>query len=201
MDESHADEPVGPLRPRFGKLTMIFGIIVALGLLVATLSGPRTTSGDTPTVSTLDPRAVPLGALAGQPAPDISFPLFDGSTFSIADHFANDGRPLVLNFWASWCIPCREEMPAFSELAAENPEIAFVGVAVDDARQSAVDFAEQVAVVYPLGIDESNTIGQSYPYLGLPTTYLIGADGIVARQIQGQVLKEQLAAYLDFDLG
>lgn len=193
-------ESPGPIRPRFGKLTLIFGLIVSVGLLATTLTGPRTTTNDTTSVVTLDPRTVPLGALSGELAPDFTFPLFDGGTFSIADHFANDGRPLVFNFWASWCLPCREEMPGFSRLAEENPDIAFVGLAVDDTRQAALDFAEEIAVVYPLGIDEASSIGLIYPYIGLPTTYLINADGIVVRQIQGQVLEEQLLAFLEHDL-
>jgi len=205
MDEVTADDetpkPGGPLRPRFGRLSLIFAAIVVGGLIVASVGNTSGGDSGSASVSTLDPRVVPLGALAAQPAPDVSFPLFDGATFSVAEHFATDGRPLVVNFWASWCIPCREEMPAFSELATENPQIAFVGVAIDDFPVPAREFAEEVGVVYPLGIDQDRTVGDSYPYIGLPTTYLIDEDGIVARQIQGQVLKEQLRAYLEFDLG
>lgn len=193
-----------PLRPRFGRLAMIFMGVVIIGLGLNTLfggDGGQASGGDSPTAITMDPAAVPLGALAGEPAPDAGFMLLDGGTFGVADHIATDGRPLVLNFWASWCAPCRAEMPEFSELSEEYPEVAFVGVAVDDTETAARQFADEIGVVYPLGFDADRHVADTYPYIGLPTTYLIGADGTVARQIQGQVTKAQLEAFLQHDLG
>ena len=152
-----------------------------------------------PEATEFDVASFPRGALGGEPAPDVSFPLFDGTTFSMAEHFATDGRPVVLNFWASWCFPCRTEMPGFSEVAEENPDVAFIGVAVDDAESSAADFAEEIGVSYPLGFDEAGSVASSYPYIGLPTTFLIGADGVVTHQIQGQVTGTVLQAFIDHD--
>jgi len=181
-----------PLRPRFGRLTAIFIVVIIGGLLVISALDNETQG--------FEPGSVPRGALARQAAPNISITMLDGTTFSMAEHFESDGRPLVMNLWASWCIPCREEMPAFDELAIANPDIAFVGFAVDDQRNASEEFAAEIGVSYPLGVDEERAIAARYPYVGLPTTYLIDADGIISRQIQGQVSKEQLDAYLDFDL-
>ena len=140
----------------------------------------------------------PRGSLAGQPAPDFSFPLFDGSRFDLARFFADDGRPLVLNIWASWCGPCRNEIPAISRVAVANPDVAFVGVAAEDRFSEAQRFALEINASYPMGIEEDPVSGV-FPYVGLPTTYLINSDGVVVRQIQGEVTAAILQAFIDYD--
>ncbi len=202
--EESVSEPEGPHEPapvpwRIGKLTMIFLAIVAVGFLIkfAVSDEAPVNSLD----STFDVENFPTGALGGQPAPDVSFPLFDGSTFDLGEHLINDRRPVVLNLWASWCFPCRTEMPEFSEVAMANLGVAFVGVAVTDDREAATAFAEEIGAAYPLGIDEDNEVVGSYPYIGLPTTYLISADGTVTHQIQGQITGVALQAFIDYDFG
>lgn len=148
----------------------------------------------------IDVAGFPRGALAGEPAPDILLPLFDGSEFVLSHHLSVDGRPVVLNLWASWCTPCRREIPEFSRVAEANPGVAFVGAAVEDAPGPAKAFAAEVGASYPMGIDEHLTVKSGYPFVGLPVTYLIGADGTVARQIQGQLNAATLQAFIDHDL-
>ena len=148
----------------------------------------------------IDVANFPRGALAGEAAPEITLALFDGSEFVLSDHLAEDGRPVVLNLWASWCTPCRREIPEFSQVASANPEVAFVGAAVEDARGPAEAFAAEVGASYPLGIDEKLTVKNGYPFVGLPVTYLIASDGTVARQIQGQLSGPVLEAFIDHDL-
>ena len=147
----------------------------------------------------IDVAGFPRGALAGEPAPEINLSLFDGSEFVLSTHLAQDGRPLVLNLWASWCTPCRREIPEFSQVAEANPDVAFVGAAVEDARGPAEAFATEVGASYPMGIDEMLTVKNGYPFVGLPVTYLINADGTVARQIQGQLSGPALQAFIDHD--
>ena len=160
-------------------------------------------SAEPPTESAqpvIDVESFPRGALAGEPAPDILLPLFDDTEFVLSTHLAEDGRPVVLNLWASWCTPCRREIPEFSEVAEANPGVAFVGAAVEDARGPAEAFAAEVEASYPMGIDEHLTVKGGYPFVGLPVTYLIGSDGNVARQIQGQLNAATLQAFIDHDL-
>lgn len=128
----------------------------------------------------------------GSPAPDFEVDLLDGSTFRLSEHLAADGRPVVLNFWASWCGPCRAEMPDFDRFAQAKPGVLVVGVAVDDAEANARAFAEELGISYTLGIDEDGTIGRHYPYLGLPATWVIGPDGTLRREVIGQVTFEAL---------
>ena len=176
--------------------------LITAGLLVLLMVDEETTPDEPPSVATepaIDVENFPRGALAGQPAPDLNVSLFEGSEFVLSRHLAEDGRPLVLNLWASWCTPCRREIPEFSEVAEANPDVAFLGVAVEDARGPAEAFAAEVEASYPLGIDQHLTVKNGYPFIGLPVTYLIASDGTVARQIQGQLSGAALQAFIDHD--
>ena len=127
-------------------------------------------------------------------APAFSVPTNNGGEFSLSEHVANDGRPIFLNLWASWCFPCREEMPAIDASAKAFPEVAFLGVSVQDSRSDAEDFAEEIGVTYLLGFDEADAVDDAYKPLGLPASYLISGDGIIVEKIFGRVTEEDLAA-------
>lgn len=155
-------------------------LVIALGVLLAVASVAWLT------------RSAPDREVAGAqdidgPAPDFSLDLFDGATFTLADHLAQDGRPVVMNLWASWCVPCRQEMPAFDTVARRHPEVLFLGVAVEDTETAARRFAEEVGVSYPLGFDADGTILERYPTLGLPTTWFITAERTIAARWIGQL--------------
>lgn len=123
----------------------------------------------------------------GEVAPAFSLELFDGGDFDLSTHLADDQRPVVLNLWASWCIPCREEMPDIDAVAQHRPEVLFVGVAVQDSETAARAFADEVDVGYPLGHDSDGMVLEEYPILGLPATFFITADGLIAEQFFGQL--------------
>ena len=179
--------------------TAAMAVVVVGGAMLLTRS-PSPTSSDTDSVA-IDVAGFPRGALAGEPAPEMSVALFDGSRFGMPEFRASDGRPLVLNLWASWCAPCRHEIPEFSQVARENPQVAFLGVAVEDAPGPAEAFAAEVGASYPLGIDDQLTVKDNYPFMGLPVTYLIGADGLITRQVNGQISGTTLQAFIDHDFG
>lgn len=166
------------------------GTIIAAVIVVGVGAALLFTSGgdDKAATSTFPTLAVGIPAPdpdSTEPAPDFSADLFDGTTFTLAEHQAGDGRPVLLNLWASWCFPCREEMPAIDAVAAEHPEILFIGVAVEDDPTAAQAFAEEVAVSYTLGIDETDRVQELYPALGLPATFLISDDGRILGQLFG----------------
>jgi thiol-disulfide isomerase/thioredoxin len=207
--DPHGDAPA-PLTNRIGRLAVLVAavVLIALGLNAVLGDGdpasPANGAADDVGADTglgISPAELPRGALAREQAPAIDVEMFDGSRFNLADHIADDGRPIVLNLWASWCLPCRTEMPEFDEVALARPDVAFVGIAVEDSPGPAMDFADEVGVSYPLGIDQDNEVADAFPYLGLPATYLINADGTVARQFQGQINKALLTALVEFDFG
>lgn len=129
-------------------------------------------------------------------APDFTLGLFDGTSFTLSEHLETDGRPVVMNFWASWCLPCREEMPAFDAVAARRPDVYFLGVAVQDTEAAARAFAEEIGVGYPLGFDSDGTISSLYPILGLPTTSFITGDGNEAASWSGILDEAKLEALI-----
>lgn len=126
-------------------------------------------------------------------APDFSVPTADGEAFTLSRHLAADGRPVILNLWASWCFPCRAEMPAIDDFAASHPEIAVVGVAVQDDVVAAEEFAEELGVSYIIGFDEKDEVNDGYRPLGLPATFFIAPDGTVVKRHFGTVTAESLA--------
>lgn len=135
------------------------------------------------------------GTSAGEPS-EIA-PIFAVETtrgdFNLSDHLASDGRPVFLNLWASWCFPCREEMPAIDRSAAANPGVKFLGVSVQDSRDDAVAFGNEIGVTYELGFDDDDAVNDAYNPLGLPASYIISADGIILEEIFGKVTEEDLA--------
>ncbi|MGH8945339.1 MAG: TlpA family protein disulfide reductase [Acidimicrobiia bacterium] len=130
-------------------------------------------------------------ARSGGPAPDFAVEMIGGGRFDLSDHLEHDGRPLVLNLWASWCLPCREEIPEIDAFAADHPEIAVLGVSVQDTEAGAVAFAEELAPGYPLAIADA-AFDAAYPRIGLPATYVIDADGIVDEIFNGILDRETL---------
>lgn len=117
-------------------------------------------------------------AEVGGPAPDFTVDLLDGGTFNLSAHLSNNQQPVVLNLWASWCIPCRTEMPDLDQFAAENPDWLVLGVAVQDRLPRALEFAAEVDVDYPLAF-ANDGFDRSYPRIALPVTFVIAADGTV----------------------
>lgn len=117
--------------------------------------------------------------LVGQPAPAFSLQTVDGQTISLADLH---GRPVIVNFWASWCLPCRDEFPllaaAYDRYASQGLQI--VGVIHDDGPQTATDFATQYGATWPLVLDPGDATYEAYDGgVGVPISYYIDRDGVV----------------------
>ncbi len=166
-----------PLRPARGKLTLVFIATIAVGFVAGNaLRSPDTQSGP----------------MVGQVAPEVTAELFGGGIFRLSDHLAEDGRPVVLNLWASWCLECREEFPAFSEFSRNNPGIAVVGVAVNDEREDAVTFWQETESDFAVGYDTTRRLRDSYPGFGLPVTFVIDETGLVTHQLEGGVTTDLL---------
>lgn len=169
---------VQPLRPARGKLTMVFLAVIAIGSILGVVLRSPVTSGP----------------MVGRIAPEISAELFPDGTFVLSDHLLEDGRPLVLNLWASWCPECREEFPAFSEFSSTHPDVAVVGVAVNDEFDDALAYWQTARPSHVVGYDTTRRLRDSYPGFGLPVTFVIDRSGIVTHQIDGTVTVEILEA-------
>lgn len=131
----------------------------------------------------------------GDRAPDISVADLNGQPIRLAD-FA--GRPVIVNFWASWCLPCREEFPLLAAALEEHADIGLVviGIVYRDRSEAARAFADQMGANWPLAMDPAETVARAYGVYGPPESWLIAPDGtVVSRQI-GPYTAEELEAQL-----
>jgi cytochrome c biogenesis protein CcmG/thiol:disulfide interchange protein DsbE len=105
------------------------------------------------------------------------------------------GKPVVVNFWASWCGPCRREMPAF-EATHESlgDRVTFVGIDNKDFRDSALEFLNKTGVRYESGFDPDGNVAGRYGVLGLPATFFISPDGRVLESTTGEIHQDDLKA-------
>ena len=125
-------------------------------------------------------------------APDFTRATLKGGTFQLSEF---QGKIVVLNFWATWCGPCREEIPDFIELQKEMSEdVQFVGVALDEEGVEVVrPFARKYDINYPIVVDDSGHVARKYGGVrALPTTYVINREGNIRYRTPGRVPKKIL---------
>lgn len=125
------------------------------------------------------------------PAPDFTLPMLDGGNFTLSEQ---QGTPVVLNFWATWCGPCQNEMPAL-QLASERFQgrVKIIGV---DQGENATDvkrFIDEMGVTFPIPLDEEFVAGQLYNVRGMPTTYFIDRNGMIRHLWVGEMNSITLA--------
>lgn len=139
-------------------------------------------------------RGVPVRS---RPAPDFSLDLFGGGVFRLRDV---RGRPVAVNFWASWCPPCREEA---RELEAAWRDIrgqaVLVGVNVWDTEQAARDFLQAFGISYPNGPDPQGRILIEFGVTGIPETFFVDPAGAVVGRWVGPITQEEILGRLRLD--
>lgn len=169
----------------------LFGVFVAaVAVTLIITSGADPTEGEFPDLGDLtasDPNVPSTDELA----PTFALTTLEGDVFDLAAHVADQGKPVVLNLWASWCPPCRAEMPAINTASQRHPEVEFVGVAVNDDPDKAAEFAAEIDVSYTIAIDDG-TVEDAYPVMGLPGTFFINPDGTIAKRHFGVVTVDSL---------
>jgi len=115
-------------------------------------------------------------------APDFSLGLFDGSTFILSDAL-NTGKPIVVNFWASWCGPCADEAPVIQDaFRRTGDKFIFVGIDVQDTDADAQAFMRKYGLTYLNGSGNAGPISVQYGMRGVPETYFIAPDGRLIRK-------------------
>ncbi|MFN2450491.1 MAG: TlpA family protein disulfide reductase [Candidatus Baltobacteraceae bacterium] len=141
------------------------------------------------------PRGAGPQGLEGRPATDFAVRDTSGRMHELAPY---RGRILVLNLWASWCPPCRAEMPDLQRLYAayRTRGVIVIGIDQGESALKAASFARSLAIRYPVWVDEDQRYGRVYAALGLPTTVIVGRDGIVVRGFDGPLSYPQMTQAL-----
>ena len=133
-----------------------------------------------------------------EPAPDFTAPLYSGGSgdFTLSDHL---GSPVVVNFWGSWCPPCRAEFPALQAVADEYKDRGLIvfGVDVQDTEENARAFLEEQDTTFLTGPDLTGQISLDYQVLSMPTTYFVTRDGKILRSWAGQIDEARLTTFIE----
>ena len=138
------------------------------------------------------PAAAPV---VGRLAPAFELQTLDGGLASLGGY---RGRPVLVNFWATWCVPCKEEMPALQAEATAHPDLVVLGV---DNVESAVKvnaFVEQLGVRFPILLDQDGSVLERYQVVALPTTFFVDRAGVLRSIYRGplaaNILRDSIAA-------
>lgn len=127
--------------------------------------------------------------------PRQNFPTMQNQTFNFAQ---TSGKPLVINLWASWCPPCRREMPMMAELAANNDQADFIFANQGEGQAAIQNYLQQHNIVLPhIILDQFSDLSRHYGALGLPATLFIGADGVLKSAHLGEISRETLQSNIN----
>lgn len=176
------------------RLLIVVAVVATLGALLG--FGLFTDKND---------RSDIASPLIGKQVPAFTMPLFAryeeeyGETFALA---AQEGRPMVINFWASWCAPCLAEAPELQAASEEfGNDVLFVGVNTQDGNQENMQaFLDRFNLTFPNGRDEQSRVSVNYGIFGLPETFFVRADGTLnykhAGPLTPEILTEQTQALI-----
>ena len=141
-----------------------------------------------------DPRKVRT-PMVGRDAPDFTLPTVDGGESIRLS--ALEGRPVVINFWATWCVPCYAEHKVLIDGAQSRPDVAFLGIVYQDEAQRVRGFLQQNGSAYPSLMDAGGAAAISYGVYGVPETFFIDASGTIVAKHEGPLdpvsMRERLA--------
>ncbi len=192
-DDRRAGETLGRTNPTWfrtalGKrlalvILVLFALFFAVAIWQALSSAPTADSA-----ALVGPR--------GHPAPAFSLPPLSAPSHEVSLS-AFQGKPLVVNFWASWCIPCRTEMPLLEKAyRAERGRVIFLGIDSNDSASGARAFLAQVHVTYVTVSDADGSVANRFGLYGLPTTIFISPSGKILGRHIGQLRADTLRTAL-----
>jgi cytochrome c biogenesis protein CcmG, thiol:disulfide interchange protein DsbE len=143
---------------------------------------------------TTDPRALDTGVMTGKEAPDFTLETLEGETISLD---ALEGRPVVINFWSTWCVPCKQEHPLLQQAPDLYPEVTFLGVLYQDEPRKARAYLARDPVDYEQLVDPGSKVAIAFGVTGVPETFFIAPDGTITHKVARALTDRDLAENLE----
>ncbi|NMH68913.1 redoxin domain-containing protein [Bacillus sp. RO3] len=140
------------------------------------------------------------GLAKGDRAPDFELTTLEGETIKLSDY---QGKKVILNFWATWCPPCKAEMPhmeSYYEDYAEEENVEILAVnltSMDDGKKAVQQFVDGYELTFPIPMDEEGKVGDEYRVFTIPTTYMIDTGGIIQHKIVGPMNEEMMSKMVE----
>lgn len=165
------------------RTVLLIGIVVTIALLVVLYFGLGK-----------DPQHID-SPLIGRPAPDFALKsVGSGETLDLAKF---RGKPVVVNFWATWCRPCWDEHPTLTATARNmNGQVQFLGVVFQDEESKILDFLNQRGFAYPTVVDEKGKTAIAYGVGGVPETFFLDKNGVIVAKFDGPMSPDDIQANL-----
>lgn len=173
-------------RPEMNRRWLLIGALLLLLFSLAACSGSVEDSA----------AAIPEGIDNGQRAIDFELKTLDGEKMSLSDF---EGNAVLINFWATWCPPCRAEIPGIEDAYKAHQDEGFVvlGVNVGEPGAAVEPFVADMGITYPVLLDETTEVSRSYRAVGLPASLVLDRAGVIRARHVGFLSDTQLEEYLE----
>ena len=183
---------------RNGRLGQIFlligGMAVGVGLGLLALLYLRDNRSGQPSIDMAQAGRLPAAPKAGSAAPDFDLESLSGERLRLQDL---SGKPVVINFWATWCIPCEAEMPLLQESYERNPGLEVLAVNFAEPSTDVQAFVDKHGLTFDILLDPRAIVQTLYRVRGYPTTYFVDGEGVIQGVHIGVLSQRQLNGYLE----
>lgn len=188
------------MRKSIGLIIVMMLVVIMLGGYIKNQIDAQNAISENALGYEMDLETKETGIQKGQVAPDFTLPTLSGESLTLSDL---KGKKVILNFWATWCPPCKEEMPhlqAYYEEAAkeENVEIVAVNLTTTDGSIDKIQqFIDSFNLTFPILLMEEEGVNQTYEILTIPSTFMIDTKGRIQHQIVGPLDQDALSEYVE----
>lgn len=173
-------------------------IIVLAGLIIWGFMSVQGNKSNSSGPSGTQAQSLTVGLDVGNSAPDFELQTVDGTTIKLS---SLKGKKVILNFWATWCPPCRQEMPDMEKFYTENEKsgIEILAVNLTETEKSRTDvpaFMRANGITFPVGLDEKGSVGNLYKVSSIPASFIIDSNGVIQKKLVGPMTYDSMKSML-----